>query len=392
MTAPQTEHRAIPGPASTDRLVWLAARRNGVTATEIRDSARGSSTDRRRIIMEKVTDTDTPDLSGNRYIKRGHTREPVIAEWIGRRFNIETSGLLYAHPTEPRHLATPDCYSIDPMTGEVLLAEIKTSKHDLWPFETSAPASGIDTLRPATALALRTTSRTPFWTSGYYDQMQWQMHVLGAKRTLFVYEQHDNEWPDPKPLGEPVAVWVERDERRIAELLTVAESLLADIERATIGDLPTSLGTIPVEIADDVHRLLEFRNAEAVAKSSKETVWTRLKAFYKDRPADMCESDEAKVTWSPTKTEQTTTWLDPKEGGATAAQLARIAKAEAAIDAAKAAWAKRADMLGDAQQKVNDKRAALDALLEPWRTTQAQIVKVSTPLTVTAKRTTTKEG
>lgn len=397
MTSTAITHRAIPGPSSSDRSAWLAARRGGITATEVRDCAKGNSTDRRRIIAEKVTGTDTPDLSGNRHVAYGHEREPFIANWIQRRFGIEPSTVVYAHPEDPRLLATADGYSIDPMTEENLVAEIKTSKHDLWPLMTqSPPKQGERVLTVHREVydhmrALGGKQVPHFWSTGYYDQMQWQMFVMGAERVLFVYEQHDDQWPSPSPLGEPIACWIERNPKRISELIEVAKDLLSEVERARVSDLPQTLGTIPAEIADDVHQLLEYRNAEALAKTAKEAVWKRIGEFFKDKPATTHESDEAKVTWSPTKVEQQTTWADPEDGGATAAQLARIAKAREAVAKAEASVKAREEQLTKAKAVVVAKQAALDAVLEPWRTVTPVVLKVSSPLTVTAKRTTTKE-
>ena len=87
------------------------------------------------------------------------------------------------------HLATPDCVSDD---GTVL-AEIKTTSK---PFD-----------------------RVP---KQYLRQIWWQQYVLGAERTLFVWEQHS----EFVPVGPPKHVWVERDEDEIAMLVDRADRLL----------------------------------------------------------------------------------------------------------------------------------------------------------------------
>jgi hypothetical protein len=59
--------------------------------------------------------------------------------------------------------------------------------------------------------------------------MQWQMLVTGATKTLFVWEQHDDAWPNPTPLPHKVA-WIERDDDRIAYLRELADGFLAELD------------------------------------------------------------------------------------------------------------------------------------------------------------------
>src|SRR5690606_38951656 len=100
-----------------------------------------------------------------------------------------------------RHLASPDGVSLDPFTRELIvgtddavLCEIKTATKDLNPGK-------IDAAR----VLVETDLRSVFAEKNYYTQMQWQMYVMNAVRTLFVWEQHDGKI-DPEtgtftPLG-----------------------------------------------------------------------------------------------------------------------------------------------------------------------------------------------
>jgi hypothetical protein len=169
---------------SSDRVAWLRARSQGVTATD----AAGLSTTASimRVAREK---TGLRGFTGNAFTEHGREREPHIARWVHDHFSLVPSDALFHSVPERRHLATPDCISDD---GTVL-AEIKTTSR---PFD-----------------------RIP---KHYLRQIWWQQYVLGAERTLFVWEQHD----DFVPVGPPRHQWVERDEDEIAALVDRADRLL----------------------------------------------------------------------------------------------------------------------------------------------------------------------
>jgi hypothetical protein len=273
MTDSLTLTPAIRGVSSADREAWLAQRRQGVTATEIATLAKGSMADWRRILAEKISGEQS--FTGNQYTEHGNRREPLIAAWIEERFDIAPNSHVYSRG---RYLATPDGISEDG-----ILAEIKTSKHDLHP----------------------TRRGSHFTQTGYLDQMQWQLWVMDASECLFAWEQHDDAWPDPSPLKpEPECVWISRDESRIAFLVEVADRFLADLDAARItGGLPP-VGDIPGEIADHVHRLLLARNAEAIAKMQKDIEWGWLQDELLAGEDLSMSNAEAKVTVS-TTTKQT---------------------------------------------------------------------------------------
>lgn len=261
------------------RDAWLEQRRGGFTATECRDWGMGSR--RRKIIAFKVTG-QMEDLTGNVYIDHGNRREPVLAEWIEGKFGIAPCDFVYSHGENPRWLASPDGVSLDPFTGALVvgpgaaLSEIKTSKHDLHPGRLDADR-----------VLLEIDLASAFARSNYYTQMQWQMFVMNADRTLFVWEQH-NGVIDPEtgtfaPLGPPQHVWIPRDDKLIAVLIGVAEKALAEIDAAraaaSAGGLPP-VSELPQEHAALVADLLAARDAEAVAKAKKEQAWKALQELY----------------------------------------------------------------------------------------------------------------
>ncbi|WP_436408497.1 YqaJ viral recombinase family protein [Agromyces chitinivorans] len=181
-------HEARVVADSRDRVAWLRARSTGITAT---DAARlASHTAVRQVAWEKLHGTG---FTGNRAIEHGRVREPVIARWMLRHHGIAASSLLFHAAGDRRHLATPDGLRVTD-DGVLELAEIKT-----------------------TGKAWRGIPRN------YLRQVWWQQYVLGAERTLVVWERHE----DYVPVGDPQCRWVDRDEDQIAMLVARADDLLA---------------------------------------------------------------------------------------------------------------------------------------------------------------------
>jgi hypothetical protein len=253
--------------SSEDRAAWLEARRKGVTATEVAKLANGRVSDRKTLRDQKISG-EFVDLSGNKFIEWGIAREPVIAEWIERKFDIVSNTNAFANGMNERHIATPDGISATFETDRTI-AEIKTSMKDL---------------TPGTA---------EFDKTNYYDQIQWQMHVMNAGRTLFVFEQHDNVWnPMPTPF-EPQHFWIERDDQRIEQLIEIADSFLEFVNEITETELP-----VDDELSVLADRLLELRVAEAEAKASKELVWKRIQEIVNDREDFSDQTPTAKISWN----------------------------------------------------------------------------------------------
>lgn len=189
---PAPDHRQRVVAHSEDRVAWIRARSRGVTATDV--ARLSSERALRSVAQDKLLGTR---FGGNAYTDHGRAREPEIARWVRANHRIEPSSALYHAHFEPRHLATPDGVAV--LSGAVVLAEIKTTGHP-W---RSIPRS-------------------------YLRQVWWQQYVLGAERTLVVWEQHE----DFVPLAaEPRFRWVERDDNEIHVLVGLANRLLALMRR-----------------------------------------------------------------------------------------------------------------------------------------------------------------
>jgi hypothetical protein len=179
----------------SDQAAWLRARSRGITATDVAKLTAVSSIP--TVALEKLRGSS---FTGNAFTDHGKAREPIIAEWVRQHFDISPSQALFHAEPEPRHLATPDGIGCTP-DGDVVLAEIKTSGR---PFE------GIP--------------------GNYLRQVYWQQYVLGATRTLFVWEYHRNFVPVN---DRPHHVWVERDQAAIDELVWLANGLIGELHRLT---------------------------------------------------------------------------------------------------------------------------------------------------------------
>jgi len=181
-------HEARVLADSADRVAWLRARSRGVTATDV---ARLSSP---RAVQAVVLDKlHGAGFGGNAYTDHGRAREPEIARWVLQHHDIAPSSKLFHAEGRPEHLATPDGLGLLD-DGAVVLAEIKTTKKD-W---ASIPRS-------------------------YLRQVAWQQYVLGAERTLVVWERHVDFVPVD---AEPRCRWVERDESEIHRLVGLADAVL----------------------------------------------------------------------------------------------------------------------------------------------------------------------
>jgi hypothetical protein len=195
-----TGHLARVVARSSDRAGWLRARSRGITATDVAKLSTPRSV--RAAAYDKLHGTG---FSGNVFTQHGRSREPEIAAWVAATHGIEPSDLLFHAERDRRHLATPDGLVLR-SGGRIELAEIKTTNK---PFR-SIPRH-------------------------YLRQIWWQQYVLGAERTLFVWEQHDGFVP---MRDEPECRWVDRDEAEIAKLVALAADLIELLRQATSGAAP----------------------------------------------------------------------------------------------------------------------------------------------------------
>lgn len=190
---PAPDYRDRIVARASDRVNWLRARSRGITAT---DAARLSgSASVQSVALDKVHGNG---FGGNAYTDHGRAREPEIARWVESHYGILSSDALFHAAGQTEHLATPDGLALT-ASGSLELTEIKTTKS-----------------------AWRSIPRS------YLRQVWWQQYVLGADRTLLVWEQHDNFVPT-KP--EPECRWIDRDENEIYLLVQLANRVLEIVRR-----------------------------------------------------------------------------------------------------------------------------------------------------------------
>ncbi|WP_167139867.1 YqaJ viral recombinase family protein [Diaminobutyricimonas sp. TR449] len=173
---------------SSDRIAWLRARSQGVTATDVARLSGPKAL--QAVALDKRYGSG---FGGNAYTDHGRAREPEIAKWVRAEHGIHPSDALFHARGERAHLATPD--GVATLGSTLVLAEIKT---------TSSPWKSIP--------------------RSYLRQVWWQQYVLGAERTLVVWEQHLDFVPVH---AEPQCRWVDRDENEIHRLVGLADQLLA---------------------------------------------------------------------------------------------------------------------------------------------------------------------
>ena len=186
-------HRMVTD--GTDRAAWMRARSRGITATDVAKLSTPRSIE--AAAREKLYGSR---FGGNAYTEHGKAREPEIAAWVLEEHGIAPSRALFHAEADLRHLATPDGLALR-SSGTIELAEIKTTNKS-W----------------------RSIPRN------YLRQVWWQQYVLGAERTLMVWEQHENF----VPVGDPQCRWIDRDEDEIERLVGLAMRLIdVLIERTT---------------------------------------------------------------------------------------------------------------------------------------------------------------
>jgi hypothetical protein len=189
---PPSDHRDRILADSSDRVAWLRARSTGVTATDVARLSGQKAL--QTVALEKLLGTG---FGGNAYTDHGRAREPEIARWVRAGYGIEPSSALFHAHGQRDHLATPDGVAV--IDGAVVLCEIKTTSSE-WK---SVPRS-------------------------YLRQVWWQQYVLGAERTLLVWEQHRDFVP---VATEPMVRWIDRDENEIHVLVGLANQLLTLMRR-----------------------------------------------------------------------------------------------------------------------------------------------------------------
>lgn len=171
---------------------WHAARKEGVTATTVSKAATPAGFD---AIIEAIENPE--EFVDNDYMRFGREQEIPIMLEVKRNFGVMPNDWLICHEEYDWQLATPDGLSLDHGT----IAEVKTTGKD---FEN---IKGIPI--------------------HYRRQVQWQLHVTGAESCVFAWMLRI-----PTPDGYYAPGWIEpkflvinRDEKMINQLITVAEKL-----------------------------------------------------------------------------------------------------------------------------------------------------------------------
>lgn len=195
---------------SRDRERWLAVRSRGIGGSDAAAFAKPES------VAAYVTARFRRPFAGNANTAAGNRWEPAILAAYGYRHNT----LMFRHPDEPRHLATPDAVRLTD-DGRVLLAQAKTKHHE--PFDDDGNP------RP---FALTNAKGEPHITPAHRRQIAWEQYVLGAESTDYlVLPIHPRTL---QPVADvPEVLTVPRDDELIAHLLTIARPYVAALVAAT---------------------------------------------------------------------------------------------------------------------------------------------------------------
>lgn len=259
---------ARAGASDQDRELWLAERREGITATQVRDIALEEaglpSWSKKQELIDEKLGRRVDDFAGSPYTDWGNEREPAIAAVLeGEGFRAESR--VFHHPENSRYLASPDGIRVD-FDENLDVLELKTAKHDLPPGSEEIIAKG------------------------YQLQVQWVMFVLGARRCRFVVEERlGNPLGGFRP-GELHRHWIERDDELIALLVKLADAFLAELDRQRVEGGPV----IDEHVDTLALNYLRGLTAEKEGKALKESAYRQLVQMGVSQTSDI-----AKVTFTP---------------------------------------------------------------------------------------------
>lgn len=176
-----------------DKESWGAARMNGVSASDINKIVSPTlkiSTQQEKLLEYKLGLKIAFDIP-NSYTTHGNDREAIVLGWAAGNFNVVENRFLF-HGENVQHFATPDGL------GEDFVVEVKTS------------------LKPLEQIR-----------QGYMNQMQWQMHVIGVDKCLFLVEEHENF--EAKGIDYE---WIEKDNDRVDFLVENVNKFIARLNEA----------------------------------------------------------------------------------------------------------------------------------------------------------------
>lgn len=165
---------------------WLAARKLGLTATDIARLDTGGAAVMAAIKAEKA---GQERRFTTRATEHGKEREPILAEFARNEFGLGHNTQVLAQADNLANIATPD------LLGPEEVGDIKTTVHD-WD-------------RDWQAIPRR-----------YITQLRWQRIVTGAERVHLIWEPHHNFRP-LRPFPEHLELPYDAAEE--ARLLELAE-------------------------------------------------------------------------------------------------------------------------------------------------------------------------
>jgi predicted phage-related endonuclease len=200
---------------------WHEWRSGGIGASDVAAAAQNLYGGAYRVVAGRLGLVATASTSA---MDRGHRWEQRIADLVQIATGAHVVGeqTWCQHGDRPRHRATVDAFLADThetTIGDVIgVLEIKT----------------------------RGRGRRAPW-SYYGDQVQWQMHVTGTARALVATAEVDDL--DDSLIGLDLR-WIDRDDDRIGDLVTIADRLLEHIDSGTLPEPDAEA----LDIVRDVNR------------------------------------------------------------------------------------------------------------------------------------------
>lgn len=232
-----------------DREGWLAARRAGITATEVRDLFLRKVSAAQLAKQKRAGDEaaaagsaeSEKDLARVPVIAWGRAREGMIVDQLSRGFGLKPETRVFHAAADVRHLASPDALGVD-FDERIEIAEVKTGHPDFF-------------------------GHAGMVKKGYLAQMVWQMYVVGAWRCRFVFEAREGDRDAGFTPGETY-----REDIVLADHLPLLEELLG----LANGALAVIAGAEPIEdINEDidvaaVNYLAALESEKALGAAAKE--------------------------------------------------------------------------------------------------------------------------
>ena len=264
---------------------WMAFRAGGITATDVADAANGTYGGAYAVVARKLG--VVPPEEENDAMRRGHRWQPVIADAVHTLTGLWVVGeeSWCQHPDLPHHRATVDGMLAD--APEVAITDV------LGLLETKTRGVHVRPNRDR-----------------WFDQVQWQLHVVGVDRALVAEATIDDD--RDQCLGVRLHE-VEADPDRQATLVELAERLWAWVEMAALPE-PDSPDCLPIvkavhaeadpaaddvdltSLADDVARLAAIKEAEKAVKDEAQLLEARIRAAVGDATRGRCDGFTVSVS------------------------------------------------------------------------------------------------